>query len=291
MTQPSNIEALIHLMDDPDEQIFSHVRDRLLQYGVNAIPYLENSWIEKDYGLIFLNRVEQLIHEIQFSDTKQQLQQWINSDKDLLTGALVIAKYQFPGLNEEHIREFFNIIKKDIWLEFNPQQTAFEKIRIFNRIFYGKYRFHGDAKDFHAPNNSFINTVVESKKGNPLSLSIIYSVIAQSLGMPIYGVNLPNHFVLAYMDESGVNQFLAKENKATGVLFYINTFSKGGMFDDGEIHEFIKNLNLPYSRQYFEPCSNTAILRRMLTNLISGFQQAGNAEKVHELTELRELLD
>ena len=62
-------------MDDPDEGVFLHVRDRLLQYGPDAIPYLENSWGEKDYGLIFLNRVEQLIHDIQFEDVKKQLQQ------------------------------------------------------------------------------------------------------------------------------------------------------------------------------------------------------------------------
>ncbi len=59
-------------MDDPDETIFQHVRDRLLQYGPDAIPYLENSWVEKDFGLIFLNRVEQLVHDIQFEHTKKQ---------------------------------------------------------------------------------------------------------------------------------------------------------------------------------------------------------------------------
>ena len=58
-----------------------------------------------------------------------------------------------------------------------------------------------------------------------------------------------------------------------------------------EITAFVKKLNIPMSREYLEPCSNSMIIRRMLTNLISGFQQAGNAEKVQELTELRELLD
>jgi regulator of sirC expression with transglutaminase-like and TPR domain len=290
MSDHSNIEALIHLIDDPDENIFLHVRDRLLQYGPDAIPYLENSWGEKDYGLIFLNRVEQLIHEIQFEHTKRQLQLWVDGEKDLLTGAIVVAKYQYPGLDEDHIREFIIEIRKDIWLEMSHRLTAFEKVRIFNKVFFGKYRFHGDSKDFHSPNNSFINTVVESRKGNPLSLSLVYSVVAQSLGMPVYGVNLPNHFVLAYIDEDGINQFTKADNNH-GILFYINVFSKGGLFDEGEIQDFLKNLNISPSREHFEPCSNTAIIRRMLTNLISAFQQAGNAEKVRELTELREILE
>lgn len=289
MSDSTNIEALIHLIDDPDENIYQHVRDRLLQYGPDAIPYLEDSWSDKDFGLIFLNRVEQLIHDIQFEHTKLQLSLWQTGEKDLLEGAIVVAKYQYPGINENHLREFIETVRKDIWIELSQKQTAFEKIRIFNKIFFGKYNFHGDSKDFHSPANSYINTVIESRKGNPLSLSIIYSVIAQSLGIPVYGVNLPNHFILAYIDEDGINQFTKAENN-NGILFYINPFSKGSLFDENEIHDFLKNLNLPASREYFEPCSNTSVIRRMLTNLISAFQQAGNAERVRELTELRDIL-
>lgn len=289
MSDSTNIEALIHLIDDPDENIYQHVRDRLLQYGPDAIPYLEDSWSDKDFGLIFLNRIEQLIHDIQFEQTKLQLSIWQEGEKDLLGGAIVVAKYQYPGINEDHIREFIEAVRRDIWIELSQKQTAFEKIRIFNKIFFGKYNFHGDSKDFHSPTNSYINTVIESRKGNPLSLSIIYSVIAQSLGMPVYGVNLPNHFILAYIDEDGINQFTKAENN-NGVLFYINPFSKGSLFDENEIHDFLKNLNLPTSREYFEPCSNTSVIRRMLTNLVGAFQQAGNAERVRELTELRDLL-
>ena len=137
--------------------------------------------------------------------------------------------------------------------------------------------------------NSFINTVIESRKGNPLSLSLIYSIIAQSLDLPIYGVNLPNHFILAYLDENGASLFLQEKNEF-GVLFYINPFSKGSILDANAIKEFLDGLHLPHHREYFEPCSNTSIIRRMLTNLISSFQEVGNSEKVNELTELRDLL-
>lgn len=290
MSNTNQIEALIHLIDDPDEDIFMHVRDRLMQYGPDAIPYLENSWGEKDYGLIFLNRIELLIHDIQFSDTKKQLLNWISGDKDLLSGALVVAKYQYPSLDDNAIRSFFIEMRKKAWLEMNPRMTAFEKVHTLNKIFYETYRFKGDSKNFHSPSNSYLNIVTETRKGNPLSLSIIYSIVAQTLEMPVYGVNLPNHFVLAYMDEDGTNAYFNSDNRS-GVLFYINAFSQGGIFDEEEITAFVKKLNIPMSREYLEPCSNSMIIRRMLTNLISGFQQAGNAEKVQELTELRELLD
>lgn len=289
MVNGESIRALISLIDDPDESVYAHVHDRLLSYGADAIPYLENSWEEQDFGLLFQNRIENLIHEIQFEETKRCLKQWIDSsDKDLLTGSIIIAKYQYPGLDETVLRNHIQAIQKDVWLEINNKQTALEKVRIINKIFFEMHHFKGNAKNFHSPLNSYINTVLETKKGNPLSLSIIYSVIAQNLNLPIYGVNLPNHFILAYMDEFAVNQFLPDTNDH-GVLFYINPFSKGSVFSAQEIKEFLDGINQPHLRDYFEPCSNTAIIKRMITNLISSFQEVGNSEKVNELIELRDL--
>jgi regulator of sirC expression with transglutaminase-like and TPR domain len=137
--------------------------------------------------------------------------------------------------------------------------------------------------------NSYINTVLESKKGNPLSLCLIYSIVAQSLDMPVYGVNLPNHFVLAYMDEKR-SSFMINEQNEFGVLFYINAFSQGIIFDTNEIKDFLNGNKLTHNREFFEPCSNSTILKRMFSNLISSFQQIGNVEKVLELQELRGIL-
>jgi regulator of sirC expression with transglutaminase-like and TPR domain len=292
MKDGNPILALIKLIDDPDEAIFEHVRDKLLSYGSEAIPFLENSWeTEEHFGLLFQNRIEGIIHEIQFDEVKLQLEHWYqSSDKDLVRGAIIIARYQYPGLQEELIHEAIQQIRKDVWLELNNKQTAFEKIKIFNKIFFGTHHFHGDAKNFHSPMNSFINTVMESRKGNPLSLSLIYSIVAQSLDIPVFGVNLPNHFILAYLDENGSSLFLPDKNEY-GVLFYVNPFSKGSILDANSIKEFLDGLHLPHNREYFEPCSNSAIMRRMLTNLIASFQQVGNLEKVNELTILRSLLD
>lgn len=290
MKGQKEIQALIRLIEDPDEGIYNHVRDRLLSYGSDAIPFLEISWEHEEYGLIFQARIENLIHEIQFDEVKNQLKDWVDSpEKDLLRGAIIVAKYQYPGMDENLVTEIIQQLRRDIWLELNDSMTAFERVKIFNQVFFGHYHFHGDAKNFHSPTNSFINTVIESRKGNPLSLCVIYSIVAQSLDMPVYGVNLPNHFILAYMDENGSVQFLNEKNEF-GVLFYINPFSRGTIFNEKEINEFLDSLNLPHSRNYYEPCSNSDILRRMLTNLISSFQQAGSAQKVDELTILRDLI-
>ena len=290
MSQPGHIRALVRLIDDPDDHVYAHVREEIKKCGAEAIPILEHSWENDYFGLVFQNRIEHLIHEIQFSEILRLMGNWVNSpEKDLLEGAILIAKYQYPGLDELKIKVSIQNLRRDIWLELNDNQTSFEKIKIFNRVFFDLYHFTGDSKNYHSPVNSFLNTVLESKKGNPLSLSLIYSIVAQSLDLPVYGVNLPNHFVLAYMDEFHSNHFGNIENEF-GVLFYINVFSKGVIFDVKEIKQFLNGLKVEHRREYFEPCSNSAIIKRMLTNLIYSFQQVGNIEKVDELTLLKNLI-
>jgi regulator of sirC expression with transglutaminase-like and TPR domain len=291
MINVQSVQALIHLVDDPDDQIFEHVRDKIKSYGKDAIPILENSWESQDFGLLFQHRIENIIHEIQFEDSKKELISWRNSlEKDLLKAAIIIAKYQYPGLNERLIFDEIDKIKKAIWLEINENQTAFEKIKIFNKVFYEIQGFKGNTKSFHSPLNSFINTVLETRKGNPLTLSLLYSYIAQELNIPVFGVNLPNHFCLCYMDENGTHQMMDKKSKY-GVLFYINTYSKGTIFYENDIVQFLAQLKVAPERSHFEPCSNSVIIQRMLSNLISSFQQVGNSEKVNELIELRSVFD
>ncbi len=291
MLQATSIQALIRLVDDPDDHIYQHVRGELIRCGASALPYLENTWETDLFGNNHHSRIDDIIRDILFEEVKKELNLWLNStDKDLLKGACIIAKYEFPDLDESEVLDLVQNIRRDIWLELNDNQTAFEKIKIFNKIFFAHHQFEGDSDDFLAPPNSYINQVLVTRKGNPLSLSLLYSVIAQSLDLPVYGVNLPNHFVLAYMDVNGIHLLNEQQNEY-GVLFYINTFAKGSLFDTYEIKAFLDGLNVPHKREYFEPCSNTTIIRRMLTNLITTYQKNGRAKKVEDLSLLRMILD
>lgn len=291
MSRESQMKALIRLVEDPDEIVFAHVRDKLLDYGADAIPFLEISWEDEELGILFQKRIEDIIHDIQFEESKRGLTEWVRSEeKDLLEGSLAIARFQYPGLDEEAIRADIAKITQDIWLEINQKSTILEKVRIFNKVFFGTHGFRGNTDNYHSPLNSYLNTVLEMRRGNPLSLSLVYSLVANRLQLPIHGVNLPHHFILAYVDEENLAKYQDKAS-AHGVLFYINPFSKGSLFDEDDIRAFLDKYKLPYDREYFEPCSNTQMLRRMLTNLIASFQEVGNAQKVNELKEMRDILD
>lgn len=284
------IHALISLLDDPDETIFTQISQKLLSLGQDVIPALEDAW-ENSFDTIIQNRIENIIHKIQFDHIAKRLSEWAEpGNQDLLQGALLVARYQYPDLNEEKVKRVIEQIKQDVWLELNNNLTALEKVRVINHILFDVHNFSGNTTNYHAPQNSYINNVLESKKGNPLSLSILYTIIAQDLRIPIYGVNLPEHFILAYVDQGPVYP-VNKDDSSERVLFYINPFSKGSVFSKKEIDAFLKQLKLKPDSGYYEPCSNLEIIKRLIRNLINAYEKLGYPNKKEELKQLLESLN
>ena len=284
MENVKEINALVKLLDDPDQEIFQHVEEKLLEYGNEVVDFLENTW-EHSLDALLQQRIENIVHKIQFNSVKEDLNLWYQSGAfDLLQGALVINRYQYPDLNEEKIILQMEDIKRDIWLGLQYEMSSIEKIKLINHIFYNVYGFGGNTKNHLDPQNSFISQVMESKKGNQISLAIIYATLAQKLDIPVYGVNLPQHFILGYIDES------KREEHEFGVLFYINAFNKGAIFGKHDVDQFLRQLNLDAQPGFYAPCSNVEIIRRVIRNLISAYENAGSIEKVEELKQLQEIL-
>lgn len=284
------IMAMIRLLDDPDQEVFTHISSELVALGREAVPILEEAW-SGAFDPLMQERIENIVHRIQFEGLKADLAAWARSgNPDLLSGTMLVARYQYPDLDEEKIRTTINKIKRDIWLELNEQQTPMEQVAVINKILFDKYGFGGNTANFHAPQNSFINMVLETKKGNPLLLSVIYIIVSQQLDVPVFGVNLPEHFILAYQDVRGnrPEQYTYPE---AGILFYVNAFSRGTIFGKSDIDQFLKKLDLKYNRIFYEPCTNIDMVRRMLRNLAFSWQKLGEPEKVEEINTLIECLN
>jgi regulator of sirC expression with transglutaminase-like and TPR domain len=193
-----------------------------------------------------------------------------------------VARYQYPDLNEAQLLTHLDKIKRDAWLEMNENLTAMEQVKVMNKVFFEIHGFSGNTQNYHAPQNSFINLALETKKGNPLMLSIIYMEVARSAGLPVFGINLPEHFVLGYKDEHNILPDVPDDENSR-ILFYINPFSKGDIFGRKEIHAFLKQLKIQREKSYFEPCTNKEMMQRLIRNLMNSYHKLGYLEKVSEL--------
>jgi regulator of sirC expression with transglutaminase-like and TPR domain len=286
-SQMSNKElnALIHLLDEPDERAFDKIREKIISFGNEAIPVLEDSWNETLAGLVH-ERIDEIILNIRQDQVKFDFSNWLHTgSSDLLKGFILVSKVHYPELNEDEIIQFVEKMRMDAWLEMNDSLTALENVKVLNHIIYQVHRFDGNKNDLQAPENFYVNTVIQSRKGSPLSLGMIYSIVARKLMLPVYGVNLPQHFILAYALE-----MTSELPSGEDILFYINPFNQGAVFTRKEIELFVRQLNIPASSSFFTPCSNTEIIRRLLETLIFCYTQIGLPEKNKPLEDLLTLI-
>jgi len=271
------IQALISLLDDPDDTIYDEISRKIISYGDNIIPHLESAW-ENSFDHLLQNRIENIIHHLQFENIKIELVNWLQSDKDLVEGAIIIAKYQYPDIEEKAIKEYINKITQDVWLELNDNLTALEKVKVLNRIIFDVHGFYGNTKNINSPKNSYINNVIERKKGNPITLGIVYLAVCNKLNIPMYGVDVPAHFILSYAEETD------------NVLFYLNIFNKGAVFGNHDIDKFLEQLKVEPKDEYYTPCSSLTIIKRLVQHLIYTYDNLGYVEKKEELQELYNIL-
>ena len=278
-TDNTELLALLKLIDDPDPEIFSHIEDKVIEIGSSAVPYLENAY-EKSADHLSNDRIKTLLHKIQYNKTSSSLNLWKKqAEQKLVDAALILSTFHYPNQNEQLIRQQIKKIKKDVWLELNEEFTALEKIHILNHVFFKIYNFKGNKTNLAQPQNSLINDLLLNKQGNSVILSILYMEIAQSLDLPVYGVNLPENFILAYLNSGQ----LSSDSKA---LFYINPFNEGVVFTKEDINTFINQLELKPEKKYFEPCDNKTALRRLMSELMRAYELAGEYTKNDDLKKL-----
>ncbi|GAB2788217.1 hypothetical protein GCM10027275_36300 [Rhabdobacter roseus] len=266
------IKALVSLLDDEDREITGHVEKKIRSLGSSVIPFLETEW-EGSFSPVVQRKIEQLIHDLQLSVMIDRLQAWKNGGAlDLLEGMWIVATYQYPDLSLEKLRMDIEQLHYSIWPQFQDDMNPSDQVKLMNTLFYGSMNFGANTKSFHSASNSMINIVLENRRGNPITLCVIYMLIARKLGMPVYGVNLPNLFVLTY-----------KQDK---VQFYINVFNRGIIFLKTDIDHYIAQLNLKTQESFYQPCTHLEIIQRVLRNLILSYEKAGEPDKIREVEQI-----
>jgi regulator of sirC expression with transglutaminase-like and TPR domain len=287
--EKKEIESIVHLLDDQDENVFSILKEQLLSFGPPILPFLDEA-IDNSFSKIVVNRLTTIYDELNLENACTELIKWKQSEQhNLFQAMIILAKFQYQKLDLEKINMTINRIRQDVWLEVNDNMTALERIRVLNHIFFDLHGFRGNTQDFIAPENSFINDVLSKKKGNPITLSIIYSIIAQGVNIPVYGVNMPRQFVLAYVEKIFTEP--TKEVKLSDVLFYINPFNKGDMYSTNEVRQFLITMKIEPLDAYMLPCTHLTIVTRCVNNIVNSYKALNQEDKAERFGKLLKSLE
>jgi len=266
------IKALISLLEDEDEGIALHVEEKIVSLGESMIPFLEEEW-ESSINPEVQKKIEELIHKLQYEALLSKLVAWKDGGAvNLIEGMWLVNSYQYPDASLQNINKTLDQIYYEAWLHVRPDMHPYDQIKALNHVLFKLYKFSANTKNFHSPANSMLHLALETKRGNPLTLCVIYLTIAQKLELPVYGVNLPNLFILTY--------------KKDDFQFYINVYNKGLMLSKADIDNYILQLNLNPVDIFYEPCPNLDIVKRALRNLALSFEKLNEAEKAVEVNKL-----
>lgn len=288
METNKELTALFHLIDDPDEEVFDAVTQKIVDYGNPVIPNLENLW-ETTPDQEVQQRIELLIHKLHFRDLSEEFRQWsISGHHDLMLGALLVCKFQYPDLSTTATMQEIEKVRRNIWLELNNYLTPLEQINIVTSILYSYYGLKGSEINYQEAGDFMIHKVLEAKRGNQISNGILYLVLCELLDIPVKAVNIPKQFILAYFKPGYSDEMLP--NPVNKIEFFIDPTS-GQVFTHQDVESYFKRIAVPPVGSYFKPMKNKKIIQQLLDEFSKCFTEEKDVSKKNELSELSRLLD
>ena len=202
----------------------------------------------------------------------------INSSDALLGAAVAIAMHQVEDASEKRvdktIQSFADAVRKRVR---GSQPQAI--IAHLHQFLFEEQGFGGNEDDYYNPGNSYLPTVLQTKRGLPITLSLIYKLVAERVGLRVHGVGLPGHFMVAV------------ETGETAML--IDPFSGGRMLTPDEAQDRVHEAfgpEMEWSDDLLQPVSNLHWMTRMLQNLLHVFSASGRYADVAAMLELEMLL-
>jgi regulator of sirC expression with transglutaminase-like and TPR domain len=187
----------------------------------------------------------------------------------LARGALLIAKDEYPDLDLEKYIEQLAALAREAEPIVRSAANTVEKIQSLSDFLFNRKGFEGNREQYADPRNSFLNEVLERRLGIPISLSVLYIEVGRRLGLNLYGVSFPTHFLVKAVDDRGE--------------LIIDPFNEGAILDLDEIRARLQQIYrqpVEVHPEMLKPVGARQILARMLRNLKNIYTQSADWPRV-----------
>ncbi len=254
----ARILALITLLEDEDPRVGEAISDHLRDIGVSALPALKDA-VERGQEPLSERAgalVQELSSELVIHDIRQFAKRGRNG---LEEGLILLSRLHTPELDEKQVAARIGRMTEDLMLKLDPGDGADVMLRRLSRYLFEEQGFCGNTGDYYNPENSYLHSVLETRKGIPISLSSLYLVLAQRLSLPIYGIGMPGHFLVKYDDGDEMR--------------IIDPFHRGRLIDQDGCAKLLRSMGVSFDERYLEPVATRYILERTVKNLIAVFAE------------------
>ena len=274
----STIHALLRLLSDPNEQVAKTIQNQLARLGADVLPFLEQAGTD---DAVLQPRVAFIKEEIGFGQIRQEFQKFVSQSArqgDWEQGAFLIAKLAYPNLDIPHYTKSLDQLADEFRTKWHATESPSGKAaRLLSNFLFKDKGYSGNRDEYYEPDNSYMNRVIETRQGIPISLSALYVFVGNRLGLPLAGVGMPGHFLVK----------VEGENPAQ----FVDCFNGGTILRAEDCEQFIKASDLDFDQKFLEKSSTPTILTRMLRNLLSIYEQEHEEQMARRVRAFLELLE
>jgi regulator of sirC expression with transglutaminase-like and TPR domain len=252
--------ALLSLLADEDPLVYRTVREKILSCGPPAAEWLRPHTMSNDPALRRRARQIVLYFDRQAADDHFLAFCLKHGEEfDLEQGAWLLALTQYPLINVEAYQAVLDGYANELRGRFAAGAEPQNILAVTNHYLFGDLGFAGNEANYYDPENSYLNRVLDERTGNPISLCLLYILLARRLRLPITGIGLPGHFVCRY--------------QSSAAELYFDPFNRGKLVTKADCVQFLVSANYSLRDDYLAPVSARRFLLRVCNNLHQVYQR------------------
>lgn len=255
--------VFLSLLDDQSPAVRHALLSYFREHSAEAVDFLKETANGKNRALAWHARW--FLEELKFSDPIAEFKGFIRSlNYELETGALLLSRTVFPSIDIGACCGELDAIANRCRELMAEPMTVREKCRVINRVLFHEYGFRGNYEHYTDPLNSFLQRVIERRKGIPISLSIVYLLVAHRLGIDLEPVGLPGHFVVGcYVEDAP---------------FFIDAFEQGVFRSRDDLFTLLRLQQIEPKESDLAPTPVREVLCRCCRNLVNHYRASGDEE-------------
>ncbi len=252
--QDSQRDALISLLTDEDASVYQAVRGKFLSLGVVTRDWLHPHALSNNP--LLRRRAQEIIRHFDLQTADDRFLTFClkrGEDFDLEEAAWLLAQTQFPDINVEAYQALLDSHVAELRPRVQLYKRANQMLGQINDYLFNELSFAGDEKNYYNPDNSYLNRVLDRRTGNPITLCLLYLLMARRLHLPVVGIGLPGHFICRYQSASDE--------------VYIDAFNHGRLLSKTDCIHYLIRGNYDVKDDYLSPVSSRRLFHRICTNL------------------------
>ncbi|HZR16171.1 MAG TPA: transglutaminase-like domain-containing protein [Verrucomicrobiae bacterium] len=246
--------ALLTLLTDEDPAIYRKIRQKIMGYGPAAAAWLRPHGLSRDP--VLRRRAQEIVLAFDRQAADNAFLAFClrhGENFDLEEGAWKLAQTQYPDINVDGYRALLDSFAADIRERLAEDAKAEEILSTVNQYVFEELGFMGNEEQYYDSDNSYLNRVLDRRVGSPISLCLVYLLLAARLRLPITGIGLPGHFVCRFQSSSAE--------------MYIDAFNRGKLLTKADCIQYLLQGNYSVREDYLTPVSPRRLLLRVCGNL------------------------